>query len=102
MTEHYPPEWVVRGLSPELREKALHLPGPWWYMWLYLRVGGIPFTYDMRAWGRHNPALAMLAIVALAYGGWRLLDINHVAGYAMTAIVYGLAAHIFWGGKRTK
>jgi len=97
------PSWVTWGLSQELKEKAEHLPKPYWYMFIYLRLGGMPFTYQIRAWGRKHPALAMLAICILAYIGYRLLaDTTILGGYVVTAITFGLAAHVFWGSKRTK
>ncbi len=88
--------WVTIGLPKELKEKAKKLPGPDWYKFIYLHLGGLPFTYRMRSWGRHNPLPTILATALLLWLDWRWFG---GIGFLLTGILLG---HIWWGAKRTK
>ena len=89
------PYWVTMGLSISLKLKAQHLPGPNWYKFLYLRLGGLPFTYQMRCWSRHPPMPTMLGFALLLYLGYMWLG---KTALLLTGILFG---HVFWGGQRT-
>jgi hypothetical protein len=64
---------------------------PRWYVWLWKRIGGRPWTYIIRDFSHENPLLLILAGLT---GVCFMLNIQHEIAWVLLGVLLG---HLFWG-----
>ncbi len=69
---------------------------PNWYIWLWTRIGGRPWTYIIRDFCHENPLL--LILTGLTAVLW-LLRIHHEIFWVLLGVLLG---HLFWGTQWRK
>ena len=66
-----------------------------WYLWIWTRIGGRPWTYIIRDFYHKNPVVAMFIVAGVV----TILDHFHVVNWKTELIVTAgvLIGHLFWG-----